>query len=157
MKKKMKDEKKKTRKARGNRAELLDEKDLDKVGVIESRIEVEQITLKNKRWKAHLVIGTILPRSYHQYNIDLDLDEQPYLDRIADIEKDLNDSLFAEEKVSKKQSHEKINKIKKELEEMRKVCERIQFVAVVEEIKYRDGDTLLACRIPDDVIEPLNR
>lgn len=151
-----KEKEKKPRKQRGNRG-LLETDDLENVGTIESRIELEQLVLKNKRWKAHLKIGTILPRSFHRYNIKLDLDEKPYTDRIEELERDLNSGLFKDEKISRKSVHEKISGIRKELEAMAKECEHIEFSAVVEEIKYRDGDTLLAARIPDDVIEALNR
>ncbi len=137
------------------KSDLLDDETY--TGTIESKIQLEQLTLKNKRWEAKLIVNTILPRSYHRYTIELSLDEKPYLERIEAIEKDLRSSLFAEEKVSKKKSIETINGIQKELDSMRKQCEEIKFGAVVQEIKYKDGETVVICRIPDDVIEPLNR
>ncbi len=126
-------------------------------GTIEAKIQLDQLTLKDKRWEARLIIGEILPRSFYKYSVVLTLDEKPYHERIEAIEKDLNSSLFAEEKISKKKALETINGIRKELESMRKQCEEIKFAAVVKEIKYKDGETVVICRIPDDVIEPLNR
>ena len=147
--------KKKTNRGEIEKPGLLDDPDV--TSTIESKIEVESITLKNKRWRAKLIINTILPRSYHLYSITLEVDEAPYLKRIEDLQRGLDESLFKEERVSKKKTIESINNINKELAQMKKDCETIKFGATVEEIKYRDGDTLLACRIPDDVIEPLNR
>ena len=122
------------KKQRGNRAEITGSKpellpadELATVGIIESRIELEQLTLKGKRWKANLKVGTILPRSYHRYSIDLDLDEKPYTDRINEIQRDLDAGLSRESHSEIREANTRISEIRKELEDMRGLCERIQF------------------------------
>ena len=146
------------KKKKKNRVELIDMSELDKAGMIESTtIDVEQLTLRGKRWRATLKIGTILPRSYHQYDIKLDLDEEPYEKRIEEIRKTLENGLFSGERVSRKQANESIKAIEDEMRQMRRDCERIDFRAVVETIAYKDSETVVVCRVPDDVIEPINR
>jgi hypothetical protein len=138
-----------------NRAEIADDK--KDISIIESRIQLQKLEMKDKRWSSTLVIGAILPRAFYRYKITLELDERPYEERIKEIEEDMSGSLFKEEKVSKKKMLEQISSIRKELEMIKKECERIDFGAVVKEIKYKGIETTIVCIIPDDVIEPLNR
>lgn len=150
--------KKRQRKPRGkNRTELLPAEELKTAGMIETALDIESITLKGKRWSARLKIRTLLPRSYHRYTIKLDLDERPYEKRIDDLERELEAGLFSKERTSRREVNKKIGEIRDELETMKKSCEHIEFPATVEQLTYRDGDTLVSLRIPDDVIEPLNR
>lgn len=132
---------------------LVDEGQL----TITSKLDLLEIKLKARHWLVKLAVDNILPRSYYKYRITLDVDETPYIERIEDIEQALKDSLFAADKVSKKEADKKITEIRNQLDDLKKQCERIEFLATVEELKYKDGDTILVVRVPDDVIEPFNR
>lgn len=145
------------KKKAANRGELLNLKDAEKSLIIETTIQLEELKLKDKRWTAKLKLRTTLPRSYHNYKIFLDLDEKPYLDRISDLEKSLDESLFKELKTSRRAVGKQIGDIRNELETMRKDCPHIEFMATVDQLVYKDGDTIMTCRIPDDIIEPLNK
>lgn len=140
------------------KVDLIDEeKSIDEILKVESTIYLDLLQLKDKKWTARFIIGAILPKSYHRYQITLMLNEEPYLERIEELEKGLNESLFKEEKMSVKNTNKRIGEIRDELERMRRDCPEIQFNATVEEIKYKDSDTRLTCRIPDDIIEPINK
>jgi len=140
------------------KADLIDETESpDDVLKVESTIYLELLQLKDKKWSARFLIGAILPKSYHRYKITLTLNEDPYLERIEELEKGLDESLFREEQGSIKDVNKRIGQIRAELERMQKDCPEIEFNATVEEIKYKDAETRLTCRIPDDIIEPINK
>lgn len=139
-----------------NKGELID-MESENPGMIESTIYLQQLTLKDKRWSAKMIIGTTLPKSYHRYQVKMSLDESPYLERIEELEKGLDDSLFREEKTSVKATNKRIKEIRQELERMQNDCYDIEFHCTVEEVKYKDSETLLTARVPDDIIEDLNK
>lgn len=144
------------KKKKGNKVEFLDEKSKD-AGVIEATIQVKQLVMKDLRWKALLVVGSILPKSFYKYKIKLQFDEDPYKKRMKDLEIELDVSLFKNERGSQKALKKKISEIKNEMEKNKSDCYPIEFSAVVEEIKYKEGYTVMMCRIPDDIIEPINK
>lgn len=140
------------------KVDLIDEEEsLEDILKVESTIYLELLQLKDKKWSAKFLIGAILPKSYHRYQMTLVLNEEPYLERIEELEKGLNESLFKEEKSSVKGTNKRIGEIRDELERMRRDCPEIQFNTTIEEIKYKDAETRLTCRIPDDIIEPINK
>lgn len=140
------------------KVDLIDEEQsLEDILKVESTIYLELLQLKDKKWSARFLIGAILPKSYHRYQITLTLNEEPYLERIEELEKGLNESLFKEEKSSVAKTNKRIGEIRDELNRMRRDCPEIEFNATVEEIKYKDSETRLTCRIPDDIIEPINK
>ena len=140
------------------KVDLIDEEEsLEDILKVESTIYLELLQLKDKKWSAKFLIGAILPKSYHRYQMTLVLNEEPYLERIEELEKGLNESLFKEEKSSVKGTNKRIGEIRDELERMRRDCPEIQFNTTIEEIKYKDADPRLTCRIPDDIIEPINK
>lgn len=91
------------------------------------------------------------------------LDDEPYLKTIAQLEKERDDigsnpSLLPDvDKKSMRELTDRIAQEKKSMNEMAATCADIEFVAQTEEIKYKDGDTLLVFKILDTVIDPLNK
>jgi hypothetical protein len=137
---------------------LLDmEQDLDEVLKIESGVGLNGITLRGQIWTGTITVKTTLPKSYHRYKIHLSLDEHPYLQRIDDLNKDLDASLFGKERVMRKSTDEKIKEIQNNLAQLRRECEVIEFSATVDALKYSNGMTTLTMRLPDDIVEPFNR
>lgn len=109
------------------------------------------------RWKAKFIVKAILSRSYREYKVMLELDETPYTKRINELQAEFDGTLFKDDLIEKKHHQEKINEMKKQLERLQDDCEYIEFVALVDEIKYKDGFTHLLLQIPDDIVEPFNR
>lgn len=151
--------KKKSKKVKGKKTkkELLKEEELETAGRIFTTLDLETIVMKKKRWQIKIQVGATLPRTYHRYKIVLTLDEEPYLDRIAEVQTDLDNSLFKNDKAQIKDADKRIAQLQKSLDSLRGDCEVIEFSAVVESLKYRDAGTLIELRIPDDVVEPFNR
>ena len=124
---------------------------------IESTMWLEGITLKKLRWQVRMTVKTILPRSYRAYKVELELDESPYLERIEELERDFDASLFANDKTEKKKHHENIKEMREQLSKLQEETEYIKFTATVDELKYKANETSLLMNIPDDVIEAFNR
>lgn len=130
---------------------------VDEGNAIVSTIQLDEIKLKDLKWLCKLRIGTTLPKSYYLYKIIMELDEQPYLDRIADLEAQLKNTLFENDPAQIKQLDKNVAEVRKTLAERQKECEVMKFNATVEELKYKDRDTVIVCRVPDDIIEAFNR
>lgn len=142
------------KKVKDQAASLLDDPEL---GVIETTIELDSVQLKSKRWYLKIGAKTILPRSYHRYRVCFDFDEEPFNRRITDLEKQLDDSLFKEERISRRQTSKNITEIRAQLEKQKKECGPADFGAEVISIKYDGPSTDITFIIPDDVIDWLNK
>ena len=140
-----------------SKKELLDISEYESAVSIVSSLDLESIMLKKKRWQAKIYVNEILPRSYRGYKIVLSLDEEPYLKRMEELTKSLDDTLFREDGGMKSSNNKKITEIRTQLETLRSECETIEFLSIVEELKYKNSSTLMTIRLPDDVIEPFNR
>lgn len=134
--------------------ELID--DEAPTGIV-STVRLEEIKLKDLRWYVKLRIGTLLPKTQHLYKILMELDEQPYLDRIEELESQVRGTLFEDQPAQRKQLDKSIAQVRKDLEERRKDCETMKFNATSEEVKWKDSDTVILARVPDDIIEAFNR
>lgn len=124
---------------------------------IVSTMNLDTIQLKSKRWKGKIWVSSTLPKSYRFYNIKLYLNEQPYLDRIAEVEEKFETSLLSQSRDERKKHREEVKELRYDLENLRGQCEEIEFTATVEELKYKDSNTCLLITMPDDVIEAFNR
>lgn len=140
-----------------DKQELLTDEEIENIGKIETTLNLESIQLKKMRWTAKVYINETLPKTYRIYRFELALDETPYLSRIDELNKDFDASLFSGDASQKKIHDRKIADLTKQLETLRSECEEIQFSAILDEIKYKDIQTMLVIRLPDDVIEPFNR
>ncbi len=133
--------------------DILEDPALD----ITSDFSLSSMQLKDQRWYARLFIASILPRAYHVYKVSIFLNEEPYLERISEIENSLNDTLFKNDPGEVKSVNKRIKEQRDQLERLRNDCETFEFSASVQELKYKDEGTVVILRIPDDVIEPFNR
>lgn len=130
---------------------------------ITAKFSVVEIKMKNDwRWKVKLLVHSILPRAYHDYNIKLEFDEAPYQKTIDQLEKEAadlgrNPTLLPDvDKRSMRDLDKRIADARKEMNQMRELCPTIEFTPQTEEIKYSDGDTVLLFKVLDSVIQPLN-
>jgi hypothetical protein len=116
------------------------------------------------QWQAKMSVTKILPKSYHDYKVVILLDESPYLKAIADYELERRQlghgqqTLLPEMMEARKtELHDKIVEERQFLEKKRDECKKIEFIGEVKELKYKDGDTSLLMRLPDNVIEEINQ
>lgn len=148
------------KKAKVEKKELLDLKD---PMTIESTFMLEQVQLKGMIWSARIIVKDILARNYHKYSIKILFNEKPYMDRITRLEEKLSNTkrskkLFKDmEQDDIDEVNDEIADIKKDMNDIKKQCLTIEFLATVEQIKYKNGNTIVVLRIPDDVIEPINK
>lgn len=124
---------------------------------IEAGVALNKISLSGQIWTGAITIKATLPKSYHRYKLHLELDEHPYLQRIDDLNKDLDSTLFKDDRAMRRSNNEKIGEIRNKLEQLRRECEVIEFSAQVESLKYANGGTTISMRFPDDIVEPFNR
>jgi|GEM_PF-3636612 len=119
---------------------------------------------KELRWKLDLNIQKRLPKTYREYRMTLCFDEDPFNRRIADVEKKIKEieadqNLFRNTKVMREEIEEqkdRITEIRKEMDQKKAECPKIEFLAEVDELKHRDAGTWVRLRIPDVVIPDLN-
>lgn len=135
---------------------ILDDED-DDLGKIVSKLEMKQLMLKDKTWTIQMKIETVLPESYRRYHVLLELDERNFDKRIKELEKELDDSLFREERRSRAGANKAIAQINNERLLLKRDCKPIEFNCVVEQVKYVINGTVLTANIPDDVIDALNK
>jgi predicted DNA binding CopG/RHH family protein len=133
------------------------EPEVSEIGTIESTLQLEALELKKMRWVAKFNVEAILPRTYHRYRMVLEFDESPYLERIEDLEDSFNSGLFKNDPKMVKQHNKSVGELRENMEAQRNDCETMDFWATVQELKYKDTDTRISVRIPDDVIEAINR
>ena len=124
---------------------------------IEAGIALNKISLTGQIWTGAITIKATLPKSYHRYKIHLELDEYPYMQRIDDLNRDFDSTLFKDDRAMRKSNDEKIKDIRAKLDQLRRYCEVIEFSAQVESLKYANGGTTISMRFPDDIVEPFNR
>ena len=139
---------------------LLDDIDLH----IVAKFSMVEIKMKNDwRWKVKMSVHKILPSAYHDYEIKLEFDDRPYLKTIEQLEKELDDlgrnpTLLPDvDKKSLDELDKRIAGTRDEMDRMKSECPDIEFVTQTEEIKYKNGDTVLLFNVLDTVIEPLNK
>lgn len=133
------------------------EPDVTEIGAITSTLQLEALELKRLRWRGKFNVETILPRTYHRYRMVLNFDEAPYLERIQDMEDSFGAGLFKNDPKQVKQHNKAVGDLRDDMLRLKNDCETMDFWATVEELKYKDTDTILTVRIPDDVIEAINR
>lgn len=132
---------------------LLDDVELS----TQSELVLHTVTLKGLFWQAKLTVKAQLPETHRHYKISLFFNEKPAHDAIDRVTNDLENGLFDEEPVSKKEADKQIKRINDQFEKDRELCEKIDFVGTVFAMKYTPEGTQVEIQIPDDAIEAINR
>ena len=146
--------------------ELLDLNSPEADLTIVANFALEEIALKRSkglRWRMKLEIFKILPKTYHTYSVEMDVDEGEFDNRIQAVEDKIEKirtekSLFADRDDKEiRNMRELIVGIEKERDERIKECDVISFAAEIEEIKYKDAHTHVLIMVPDQIIEQMNK
>jgi hypothetical protein len=149
--------------------EILDkvEEEIKKPYTIETTFSLggsTPLALKNDLcWQLRLNIKTILDRSFHRYNMKMILNQEPYEERIADIERDIR-ALDDEDTIPNMKDTEQLNslnrrkeKVQGELKKMVEDTDEINLTATVITLKYSGNATVVDFDIPADQIDLLNK
>lgn len=129
--------------------------------VAKSIFDLKEIRMKDdKAWRLKAVLKVSLPQSFREYDVKLSLNEEPYESRIKDVERKIEEVNLSNELFDKRDAiaemRGQIKDIQEELAEALKETHTIEFSGVLEELKYKDSDTVVVMLIPADVIQELN-
>lgn len=131
--------------------------------VASSVFELEGIAMKKDRlWRLKLGLKTVLPESFREYGVRLSLNEEPYETRIADIARRKADvsaenQLFgAEKKKQLKGFDDQVKDVEQELKDALADSPVIEFDGTIEQLTYKDSDTVVVMMIPASAIGELN-
>jgi hypothetical protein len=137
--------------------------DLDSSIVATSTFELKKIEMKDDMaWRIKLELKTRLSQSFREYKVKFVFNEDPYNTRIEDLEKKKNEineenQLFeGGKKQQLKNIDQDILEIEEERDEMKGQCVEIEFAGTIEELKYKDGNTIIVMLFPSDILAKLN-
>lgn len=154
------------KKKKGKAKELLDLNSPEADLTIVANFALDEVALKKSkglRWRIKLEIFKILPKTYHSYSIEMDVDEGEFDRRIQAIEEKIEKirsekSLFADRDDKEiRDLRELIVGVEKERDARIEECETIEFAGEIEELKYKDAHTHVLLIVPDNIIEELNK
>ena len=121
-----------------------------------SKFKFKKLEMKDSYdWHMVIEVKQILPKTYHWLSLSFYLDEYPYEKRIDEIEREMtelenNPSLLpSEDKKAVTSFNKAITKINNELRKAQNECNSFDMLVDVEQLKYKDGDTILTVRLHD--------
>lgn len=146
---------------KGAKKELLN---LDESRIIATTVfELKKFEMKDDmQWRMKLLLKTSLPQSFREYKVKLSLNEQPFNVRIADLERkrsevETEETLFPDQRKKQCQNIDlEIKEVEKELADTKANAPEIEFQGTIEELKYKEGDTLVMLQFPSVSLKELN-
>lgn len=120
---------------------------------------VEHMTMKKDLiFRLKLTLKTVLPEAFREYTVVLSHNDEPYLMRVEDLRNRLAEvnkevQLFpAEKKKQLKTIEQQIADVENELHDAQAECPDIEFEAAIEQLTYKDSDTVVVLTIPASVV-----
>lgn len=121
-----------------------------------ARFKFKKLELKDSYdWHFVVEVKQILPRTFHWLFLRFYLNEEPYEKRIEQLENELaevekNPTLLPSEDIKAVKTLKKaMTKVNKELTTTRNECPTFDMIVDVQQLKYKDGDTIITVRIAD--------
>ncbi len=125
--------------------------------------DLKKIEMKDDlQWRIKLELKTRLSQSFREYSVKLSVNEEPFNVRINDLERKRQEvassaELFEEgKKTQLKNIDQEIKEVGLELKEMQENCPLIEFAGTIEELKYKDGNTIISMMFPASSVQELN-
>lgn len=159
--------KKTSAKTKEKKSELID---MESATVIPSLFELKEIKMKDDMaWRLKLVLKTKLSHTWREYFVKFSVNERPFEMRIEDLERKkqqvqdevqmaLDDGTPASARNKQlKNIDEEIENVKAELESMLADCPSIEFDGMIEELKYKHGETHIIMWFPSESLKELNQ
>lgn len=148
------------KKKAGENTDLID---LEASTVATAVFELKKIEMKDDlAWRIKLELKTKLDHSFREYNVKFSVNEQPFNLRIADLERkrsevESEDQLFGDQKKTQlKNIDSEVKEVEQELKEMQEMCPDIEFEGTIEELKYKDGNTIIVMLFPATSLAEMN-
>lgn len=137
---------------------------LDKIKIdntIRAKFSIASLYMDAKlRWEMEILVEKTLPKTYRDYRMTMVFDEEPFEIQIEDIQKKIHEMETENALIKNIQdinfNKERISSIMEDRDKKKKECRTIEFVAEVQELKYKESDTKLTIRIPDLLIPEIN-
>ena len=153
-------------KAKEKKSELID---MESALVRSALFTLKEIKMKDDfGWRIKLILKTKLEHTYREYFVKFSVNEEPFEMRIEDLERKkqqvqddaqmaLDDGMSDSARNKQIQNIDKeIEDVKAELESMLSGCPTIEFDGVIEELKYKYGETHIIMWFPSDSLKELN-
>lgn len=150
--------------AKNKPTEILD---VNEAIISTTTFKLKKIEMKDDlEWRIKLELNTKLSQTFREYDVRLSVNETPFklriegLERkIENIEADRQDSLplgVGSKKDHVKVINNEIKDIEQELKDMQNDCPDIEFKGTIEELKYKDGNTIISMLFPGTIVNELN-
>lgn len=146
---------------KGQKKELLNTED---ILTIESLFQFEKLELKKgSHWTLKLALKTQLPEAYREYKLRFSLNEKPYEAELEQLEKrkyeiETEPQLFeGNKKQAVRDVEGQMKDVEKDLENAREVYEDIECHCAIEQLAYKDSDTVVVFVIPAETVDALNK
>jgi len=153
----------KTNKNKKPKAPVKELLDLSEKIVVESVFKLKEIKMKDDFiWRMKVELLTRLSQSFREYDVKLSANEKPFLTKIEDLNRrkadiESENQLFeGNKKAQIKEIENEITECEEELEEMKRMCQVIEFKGTIEELKYKDGNTIVVMMFPSEVLAELD-
>lgn len=141
--------------------ELIDP--LDTAITIESLFTLKKIEMKDDlAWRMKLEIKNKLEHTYREYDVKFSINEEPFEMRISDLNRQIEEvknqnQLFGDAKKDQINSiKNEIKEVQQELKDLKDDCGNIEFPVTIEELKYKDGNTIIVMIFPATSLEEIN-
>lgn len=151
----------KTKEKKADKKELLNSEDYS--FSVASVFLLEEIKMKKDFiWRMKLTLKTTLPQLFREYHVRLSLNESPYEMRIKDLEKkryevETEAQLLPDvQKEQLRNIDNDIKEIEQELKDALRDTAVIEFEASIEQLAYKEGDTVVVFLVPATSIQELN-
>ena len=154
-------------KKKATKPELID--DVEPIKQV-SLFELKKIEMKDDyEWRLKLVLKTRLNHTFREYKVKLSVNERPFEMRIEDLEKKkrqieddaqlaIDDGMpSSARKTHLKNIDKEITEVKAELEQMLRDLQVLEFEGIIEELKYKHGDTVISMFFPSSILADLNQ
>lgn len=153
----------KTKAGKKGAEEKKDLLDTDTAIVATAVFDLKKIEMKDDlAWRIKLELKTRLSQSFREYDVKFSINEEPFNVRIADLERKRSEvesesQLFdGNKKTQLKNIDDEIKEVENELKEMQENNPDIEFAGTIEELKYKDGNTIIVMLFPASSLAELN-
>lgn len=137
--------------------------DMDTAIIATAVFDLKKIEMKDDlAWRIKLELKTKLSHTYREYDVKFSVNEEPFNIRIADLERkrsevESENQLFGDAKKTQlKNIDDEIKEVERELEDMQADCPDIEFAGTIEELKYKDGNTIIVMLFPASSLTEMN-
>lgn len=118
----------------------------------ETKFALQELRMRGYQWTAKFLMAETISEMHRTYHASFMYDTEPQEARIAQIEKELNDGLFAEDEQARNNAQKQIANIQKNMAEEMSKSPDIEGTIHVVELKYTDKGTQMVVILAADTV-----